>query len=107
MGVIDKQPTLHCGLYLKVVAKKEKVTKEALQRLGFYDTAISRWSISAISANTSNCTNISSRLTQLFDFFWPSVKAHCKEIMKPSNYLSNHHPKIKMHSTLVYIKASQ
>ena len=69
MGVIDKQPTLHCGLYLKVVAKKEKVTKEALQRLGFYDTAISRWSISAISANTSNCTNISSRLTQSFDYF--------------------------------------
>ena len=87
MGVIDKQPTLHCGLYLKVVAKKEKVTKEALQRLGFTTRqylggrSLQYQQIQAIVPTSPQGSR--NRLI----IFWPSVKAHCKEIMKPSNKL--------------------
>ena len=107
-GVIDKQPTLHCGLS-ESCCKEGKSDKRSVAAIGF----LRHGNISVVDlCNISKYKQLYQHLLKAHAIVWlfsgPQLKHTAKKSWnRQTNYLSNHHPKIKMHSTLVYIKASQ
>ena len=108
-GVIDKQPsTLHCGLS-ESCFKEGKSDKRSVAAIG----VLRHGNISVVDlCNISKYKQLYQHLLKTHAIVWLFSGLQLKHTAKKSwnrqtNYLSNHHPKIKMHSTLVYIKASQ